>query len=117
MSDVVAGSIFGNTERVFVYLKPDAVPERRFRVRPAVVIVDGNQIRFRNFTDHPIRISAEFLTARSIDLERKGGNDRRTVTLAAGSLLGYYEYRVQVEVDGKWVDAHGESRPGAIIDR
>jgi hypothetical protein len=116
MSDVVAGSIFGSTERVFVYDRGTAT-NHNFVVRPAVVVVDGNQIRFRNFTDFPIRISADFFTARSVDLERKGGTDRKTVTLVPNPEPGFREYLVEVNVNGTTVEARGESRPGAIIDR
>ncbi len=117
MPEVVAGSVFGRTERVFVYDKCRDGKEHEFVVRPAVVVVDGNQIRFRNFTDFAIRITADFFTARSVDLERKGGSDRKTVTLVPDPEPGFHDYAVEVNVNGEWVEAKGESRPGAIIDR
>ncbi|HYN03543.1 MAG TPA: hypothetical protein VE359_13930 [Vicinamibacteria bacterium] len=118
MSDVTAHSIFGNTERVFVYDKAARGEPHRFVVRPAVVVVDGNQIRFRNFTDHEVTVDASFLQTRSVRLARRGAaGDRQTVPLGPGIEPRYYDYGVTVDVDGKQVNADGESRPGAIIDR
>jgi hypothetical protein len=107
-------SFFGSTERVFVFERKDQAGHPYYVVRPAVVLVDGNQVRFRNFTQHPVTVRAAFLASGGFDL---AGGQRKTVSLAGSPAAGFYEYDVTVTVGGKPVDAIGDSRPGAIIDR
>jgi len=114
MSEDLTVSFFGNTERVFIGERQHKDP---FVVRPAVVLVDGNQIRFRNFTRYPVRIDASFLAGGGVRLEPAGQpGDKRTQPLGSQT-SGYYEYIVWVITPGGEVEAVGSSRPGAIIDR
>jgi hypothetical protein len=114
MSQDLMANFFGSTERVFVFERKDQAGNPYYVVRPAVVLVDGNQIRFRNFTAHPVNVRGAFLASGSIDL---AGGERKTVGLAGSPAAGFYEYVVTVTVAGKPVEAVGDSRPGAIIDR
>jgi len=111
--DLEALSAAGGTDRVFV-LQRSVNGSVVFVVRPGVVLADGNQIRFRNFTEFPARIQADFLNNKDFQLTPKGSaGDRRTVNLAQPPPPGFHEYRVTVN----GVEAIGDSRPGAIIDR
>ncbi|MFI4944481.1 MAG: hypothetical protein ACHP85_14535 [Burkholderiales bacterium] len=113
-SDLDAMSAAGSTDRVFVLQRQGPV----FVVRPGVLVADGNQVRFRNFTDFPLTIEADFLNLRSFSLTPKGSaGDRRTVNLAQPPIAGFHEYRVTVNGPSGPVEATGDSRPGAIIDR
>ncbi len=116
-SDLEALSAAGGTDRVFV-LQRQGDAGLVFVVRPGVVVADGNQIRFRNFTDFPVTIEAVFLNLRSIQLTPKGSpGDRRTGNLAQPPVPGFHEYKVTVQGPSGPVEAIGDSRPGAIIDR
>jgi hypothetical protein len=115
--DVEALSAAGGTDRVFVLQRSvDGVAV--FVVRPGVVLADGNQIRFRNFTEFPLTVEAGFLNVRSFQLTARGSaGDRRTVNLAQPPSPGFQEYKVIVNGPAGPVEAVGDSRPGAIIDR
>lgn len=116
MSDLTTESMFGNTERVFVFER-SVGGSPQYVVRPAVVLVDGNQVRFRNFTPHRVRVEASFLAARSVDLApRNSAGDRVTAGLGSPQ-PGFHEYTVKVATAAGDVEAVGDSRPGAIIDR
>jgi hypothetical protein len=111
-------ALFGKTERVFIYEEGAG----EFLVRPAVVVVDGNHIRFRNFTSYPVELnSPELFGAAPIGLAPSGSSgDRRTVLLV-NARPGFNPYDVTVFVQGAQRRgeaklAQGNSRPGAIID-
>ncbi len=107
--------LFGNTARAFVFERPAL---QQYFVRPGVMVVDGNQIQFRNFAQHPVRIDAAFLVGGGVNLAAHGApGASATRSLVANPPLGFQEYSVTVQVPGKPVEAIGDSRPGAIIDR
>lgn len=114
MSQDSMASFFGNTERVFVFERSDPAGDAYYVVRPAVVLVDGNQIRFRNLTQRPVAVRGAFLASGGVDL---AAGERKTVGLAANNAAGFHEYVVTVTLPDKTVEAIGDSRPGAIIDR
>ena len=109
---------FGNTERVFIYEDGDG----EFFVRPAAVVVDGNHIRFRNFTRYAAVLNPGLFGAAPIGLAPKGtAGDQMTVALV-NAHPGFNPYDVTVLVQGaerrsEGKPAKGNSRPGAIIDR
>jgi hypothetical protein len=111
--------LFGNTERVFIY--EDETGE--FYVRPAVVVVDGNHIRFRNFTGYTVELNnPDLFGVAPIALASVGSaGDRKTVPLV-NAQPGFHPYQVTVLTQGaerrrEGKLAQGNSRPGAIIDR
>jgi hypothetical protein len=110
-------SAAGGTDRVFV-LQRQGNTGLVFVVRPGVVLADGNQIRFRNFTEFRIRVQAGFLSNNDFQMTPKGSaGDRRTVNLSQPPPAGFQEYVVTVDGPTGTVEALGDSRPGAIIDR
>jgi len=110
--------LFGNTERVFIYEEG----EGEFYVRPAVVVVEGNHIRFRNFTRYAAVLNPGLFGVAPIGLAPKGAaGDQVTVMLVNGH-PGFNPYDVTVLTQGAERSkegrlAQGNSRPGAIIDR
>lgn len=91
---------------------------RDFYARPGVVVVDDSKMRFRNFTKFRVRIEADFLKDSPYTLEKAGDkNDRAKLELKPSLDPGFREYKVFVAHDGGEVEAIGDSRPGAIIDR
>lgn len=114
------GLFGGKPKGVFVIArkKDDNDPNEpiRFYVRPGVIVIEDDQVRFRNFTGYRIRIEeANFLDKQSFDMEV---GEHKKVDLANGVVPNFYKYRVRVYVDANAPeDALGDSRPGAIIDR
>jgi hypothetical protein len=110
--------LFGNTERVFIYQDD----EGEYLVRPAVVVVDGNHIRFRNFTPHVVELNPGLFGAAAIGLAPRGTQGDQLTVALVNAHPGFNPYQVTVldqgverRREGKL--AKGNSRPGAIIDR
>jgi hypothetical protein len=92
----------------------------KFFVRPGVIVVEDDQVRFRNLTKFRIQvINADFLKEKSFYLEpRKQAGDHKKFDLADDSAGNFFEYDVLVYEDPNApAEAIGDSRPGAIIDR
>jgi len=111
MSEIRVDLFVGPTERVFIGYSQS---QRKYVVRPPLVTVDGNQIRFRNFTEHEVTISDAAFLDSSFTIPPRG---KVTVPLRAGIAGDLYEYRVTVSVGGVPEEAIGHSRPQVIIDR
>jgi len=117
MAEQDSSRFFGDTARVFV-LERTEDGQVQYLVRPGIVIVDGNQILFRNLASRPVTVMAEFLAMRSVSLAPRGAQGDRAVVALGEVEARFYEYSVEVDTGAsKRAQAIGASRPGAIIDR
>lgn len=110
--------------RVNIFKRTNDAGNVFFLVRPGVVLVEKGKVRFRNFTEYVVTIKeADFLERPEIKLDKAGTvidgekTDRKKVNLADKVQHRFYEYKTFVTTDQGDVEASGDSRPGAIIDR